>query len=653
MIDMYNEAFLCYINAKDDFFENIDFNFDSQYIFHIEVDKSQIYYSYILHVSKRKNNIQPRGFWGKNISAMHVITGQNGAGKTSILKFIINNIGSATTAMNREGVIYIVNQSGTYIVFHNCRTLLIDKNSDAEGANIILEKEYYEALRVAGKYTAPFDNRRFWKHIIFFSNYFGSAGILKEDGYVINVSKDKEICEMINSFDNLSELSAITIQSAYQNYRNTKILGYIKDGLFEEDEIKEIISIPNLVHFKLLYSIKDYGNLYEDQKDRFPNEKWIGKKRYPQFCSGLILSKDREFEFEAAINKFSVDMMFYLLQKQLINQAAFEAFIDELAETEHSTGIEIARNKLQLFDNVENKKWISILDFLANENKKFVLYWQSSDEFVYKWSIDDIELVENLVKSNKADSFFSCDLVGSERNGFYSSGEESKINFFVSLFDAISKMKEANKLGHVYNNNVILVLDELDAYFHPKYQIDLVYSLLKMVSKIFKDYYVQVIMTSNTPLELSDFPSSNIIYLEHGKIIEENNEIESFGSNVCSLLKNSFYINSTMGRFAKKKIDAVIEFLLNKSCNCISKEEVKYIISIVGEPLIKNKLQEMYYRKYPEEIPSQDEEIAFYKRKILELQQHIMNGKNIDVRALQQLEEELVNLTGIINEIKG
>ena len=62
---MHNEAFLCYINAKDDFFENMDFNFDSQYIFHVEVDKSQVYYSYILHVSKRKDSIQPKGFWGK------------------------------------------------------------------------------------------------------------------------------------------------------------------------------------------------------------------------------------------------------------------------------------------------------------------------------------------------------------------------------------------------------------------------------------------------------------------------------------------------------------------------------------------------------------------------------------------------------------
>ena len=604
MINMYNETFLCYINAKNDFFENADFNFDSQYIFHVEVDKSQVHYHYVLHVSKREDNIQPKGFWGNNISAMHVIIGQNGSGKTSILKFIIDNIGRAVTAMDGEGVIYVVNQDGTYIVFHNCQTLHIDC-SEAEGIDIIGGEDYYEALRAEGKYAGPFDNRRFWKHIIFFSNYFGSTSLMRDDSYIINVSKDKAICEMINNFDNPSELPAITIQRAYQNYRNIKILGYIKNGLFEKDDIKEIISIPNLIRFRLLYTAKDYGDIYENEKDRFPNKKWIGKKRYPQFYSGQLFTKDSEFEFEAALNKFSVDLMLYLLKNQLINRTVFKAFIDELAETDNSIGIEIAKKKLQLFDDAANKKWINILNFLSDQNKKYVLYWQSSDEFVYEWSIDDIGLVESLVETNKADSFFSCDLVGSERNGFYSSGEESKMEFFVSLFDAITKMKAIDKVGHDCNNNIILVLDELDAYFHPKYQINLVYGLLKMVSKIFKDYNVQVILTSNTPLELSDFPSSNIIYLQHGKVIEENNAVESFGSNVCSLLKNNFYIDSTMGKFAKKKIDAVIEFLLNEDSNSVSKEEAKYIISIVGEPLIKDKLQEMYYRKYPEEIPNQ------------------------------------------------
>ena len=370
------------------------------------------------------------------------------------------------------------------------------------------------------------------------------------------------------------------------------------------------------------------------------------------FSSGLRLEKEREFEFEAAINKFAVNLMYHLLEEETINQRDFDLFLDELAETDCETGIEIAQKKLLTLDYTENKKWINILNFLAIDNKTYVIYWQSSDEFIYKWTIEDIEVIESLI-STEAATFFTCDLGGINGKGYYSSGQESKMRFLISLYDALDKMKEVEKSGQNFNQNILLVLDELDAYFHPKYQIDLVDNILKIVTKILKDYSVQIILTSNTPLELSDFPASNIIYLREGEIIDENNEIDSFGSNVSSLLKNNFYIDSTMGKFAKKKIDQAIAFLLHNNYASISKEEVQYIIAIIGEPLIKNKLQELYYKKYPEEIPNRDDEIALYKRQLFELQQKIKNGKQIDDRALNQLEEELDNLIRIVKEIRG
>ena len=221
---MDKKAFLCYVNAKGYVFENDDFNFDHKYLFHLEVDKSQFVYSYKLHISKRKNIIQPEGFWGENISTVNVITGKNGAGKTSFLKFIINHIGIGTTAINGEVVVYIVNQGGTYIVFHNCHDLMLVKSDDASEANIILEKEYSEQMIRDGNYNSPFDNRRFWRNMIFFSNYFGSLGLSRDNEYIINVCKDNEINKIIDRMESLSELSTTTIQVAYQNYRNIKIL---------------------------------------------------------------------------------------------------------------------------------------------------------------------------------------------------------------------------------------------------------------------------------------------------------------------------------------------------------------------------------------------------------------------------------------------
>lgn len=223
------------------------------------------------------------------------------------------------------------------------------------------------------------------------------------------------------------------------------------------------------------------------------------------------------------------------------------------------------------------------------------------------------------------------------------------MNFLLSLFDVL---KSVDKKKSDCNQNIILVLDEVDAYFHPKYQINLVDDLVRIVSEVLKDYYVQIIFTCNTPLELSDLPASNICYLENGKLLKENNEMPTFGSNVCNLLKNNFYINSTMGTFAKKKIDETIKFLTDRDDTCISQEEVRYIISIIGEPLIKDKLQNMYYKKYPNELPSEYDTVSFYKRTIQELQTHLTNGKKINIKDLEQLEEKLISLANTIKEVR-
>ncbi|RST79232.1 ATP-binding protein [Blautia sp. SG-772] len=400
-----------------------------------------------------------------------------------------------------------------------------------------------------------------------------------------------------------------------------------------------------LLHFKLLNKENEYKGFYDQEK--FPNNRWIGAKRYILYQKG---NNERKIAFEAAINKFSVDLMLHLLQNKIINQEKFNNFINELADTEEKTGIMIARHCLESLKSEEIVKWIEILKFLDDDRKKYVLRWQSSKEFVYKWEADDIDLVRHLLSSNRSNRFFSCDLVPNATQGYYSSGEESKVNFLLSLYDALEKIRE--RKSEEDSRNIILLLDEVDAYFHPQYQIELINELLGIISKVFEGFYVQIILTSNTPIVLSDIPAANITYLENRKVHEEQNSVESFGSNIHILMKNKFYINTSMGVFAKKKIDNVIRFLSDQDSLCKSKEEAKYIISVIGEPIIKEKLQQMYYYKFPEDIPNQNEKIKFYKKRVDELQKYILSS-NINKEALEQLETELLNITDIIRKLRG
>jgi hypothetical protein len=72
-----------------------------------------------------------------------------------------------------------------------------------------------------------------------------------------------------------------------------------------------------------------------------------------------------------------------------------------------------------------------------------------------------------------------------------------------------------------------------------------------------------------------------------------------------------------MGEFAKGKIDEVIT-MLNK--NNLSQKDIEYcekIISIIGEPILKNQLEKMLHHKKVDYLAKDTrEEIEFLKHRI-------------------------------------
>ena len=75
---------------------------------------------------------------------------------------------------------------------------------------------------------------------------------------------------------------------------------------------------------------------------------------------------------------------------------------------------------------------------------------------------------------------------------------------------------------------------------------------------------------------------------------------ESFGANIFTLLKDSFYLKRPLGEFAHARIEEVIRDLnkLKKNPNDKALRETcrgyKQLIDIIGEPVIRRKLQNLY-----------------------------------------------------------
>jgi hypothetical protein len=150
-------------------------------------------------------------------------------------------------------------------------------------------------------------------------------------------------------------------------------------------------------------------------------------------------------------------------------------------------------------------------------------------------------------------------------------------------------------------DHILLMLDEVDLYMHPEWQRKFLKLLSDGLDQEYRDKKIQVIITTHSPLVLSDIPRENVVYLKRDgnkcKIVDGPDMEETFGANIFSLLKDSFFLSKTMGEFARTRIDKVIDDLekLKKSPQDLKlKKECRKLIEHIGEPIIRKKLMMMY-----------------------------------------------------------
>ncbi|MEH7043549.1 AAA family ATPase, partial [Bacillus thuringiensis] len=211
-----------------------------------------------------------------------------------------------------------------------------------------------------------------------------------------------------------------------------------------------------------------------------------------------------------------------------------------------------------------------------------------------------------------------------------SSGEMALLNIYARFYFLLS-LKDIQKNPE---NDLIILIDEGEVYMHPHWQSQIINSLIEYFSMIFKNNdelkqrNIQIILTSNSPFVVSDLPSTNIIFLKK----EENKTVvvdgledyhQTFAANIHSLLSHSFFMeDGVTGAFAKKKINEIIDLLVNKDINTILQNEKKIekTINLIGEPLVRNKLSQMLSDKLSIRMMSVEREIKDLKARLEELE---------------------------------
>lgn len=570
-----------------------------------------------LKIRKNMKYIQAKNFYGDKISEITAIVGENGSGKSTTAQMILEH-GGSVKAINESNKIYCENFVEVYKIkdkVEKVDKLWIYYYLSGEEIQIDYEKsdeiqKCYDVSKLNDEdYESPYYAEECEKHsltTIYLSNVFDP----KDLGSLSHLSVFKEG----KNFKQLSYTPSLCLrlsQSIKKEQYGQNIGGLIlaRIDTYASRMLDNILR--DYIDYQALLFIRCYKTSTKSiiQKLNIFRVFSLGVHQFGSYLRGKSEKKFDEFDKEVnliakSIGKINNDNKNLFLQcfiNILCEAYLFFGYKDKEKKSNIANEIDIyikskdykINIKLleSIHDNILNLNsrdknfsklhWFkqlcsSIEIFNRYKEKAFLVGYHDFEEKDSAWVLDFF-----MDEVKKEYSFFKKYLIFEPIPA--STGELALANLFAYINDAFSKS---------ICSNVLLIIDELDANLHPRWQQMILKNLIEYLNENKQEKNIQIIFTSHSPIMLSDMTKDRVIMLkrrEDTTLVETCNQ-PILGANILKLFYDNFFMDEgSIGEIAKEKIKKVIEY--NKGNSNIPKEKVDYIISNIGEPIVQRKLR--------------------------------------------------------------
>ena len=196
-----------------------------------------------------------------------------------------------------------------------------------------------------------------------------------------------------------------------------------------------------------------------------------------------------------------------------------------------------------------------------------------------------------------------------EKNGlkrYFEDLSEGEQRQFVNRYQIYNLLKKKDA--------IFWYIDEVDKDLHPEWSRTFIYDYLQSYKdvknilskethgKFNTDKRITLLFTTHSPFVLSDVTSDYIIYLEKdeetGKTTEKFIDKNTFAGNIGEMFSANFFMNETIGKFAKEYLKSIIKELDSDEKLFEHKiEEIKKVISAIGDDILRLLLKEKLERK--------------------------------------------------------
>lgn len=523
-----------------------------------------------------KNLLIPVGFFGDKISNISVIAGKNGVGKSNILKGIFSNRNNAPY----ESIAIYKPKDLTYLIeLSDIKNTFIKSITDARFEMYTTQDPYLEPM--TGRYAK--EDKKCNSLLIGMNLY--SQNLMDED---------------------LSCRKRIPIyQRVLADSRDSEVIELLKDSFFSETFFQKKI-------FPVLYTT-DIVDFYTADYYFYENSTCFCVK-----SEFLEYSRKNELK-ELFLFYFLIKNLSILSPNYVSNTLVSEAV--ELSVKDAITALKRIVRKTEFryrtcYPNFTHEKYLS--DTLIPRIVQLLEDVIDGDLKVIRNRLE--YTITDLVYINEGNNLIDCtsmllndlDLlnkaVGTKTLGVsvggYSSGERYIIEQFASLRKVLgNEVIKPDLLMEVRKyNSIIILIDEYEQFLHPEWARRYLESLIQFLEIEGRrlNIQIQIIVTTHSPYLISDLPKENI------RLIQKNEKTgrravsipkHGFASNYYDILSDSFFLEDTIGEFAKQKINGWITELneLDESSDSdVEKltriDELKALIHIVDDQFIRNKL---------------------------------------------------------------
>ena len=610
---------IVYIHINNDkILPNLGMIFDSQYEVKAEMQPLRDYEFhrtyFSLNISKTKDFVE--GLYGDHISSLTAIVGNNGAGKTSALRLLLNAVVDGS-GHEISGFVITEDENHSLFVYHS------------------------DDVRVEiGDTSIPVQQRKEWPKIDTFL-YGGHVNILTgakdiltmEWGGMINATEGYLLtADLMHYGRELSTNGYFSFRdyATAFNYQNQwRVCNFLSQY---EGSMKSLLHLPEYV----LVLPNTAGQW--SMKHRIKEEERVD---YPK------LEHAKEWTFkEFRLAELIYYSMINYISDGLGERNLWEGYMTTWGNTlaDHYKG-DIVTLFRQFIDNQHlassnsYRVWLEYIHQVIENISTHCKFDERSIFHYFYFRVDDDSMKTFLgwlqgnttfIASRYFDLHYAHDI---DDYTILSSGEKAMLDMYSRIYDAVIS-KHQHDLNSIWPT--LFVFDEAEIGFHPEWQRSYVKNITLFLEEMAKmasdlrrghkqdtpEFRYQVILSSHSPIILSDIPSQCAIMLRRKPNENRTENVsasrkQTFGTNIFELYRDSFFLeDGLMGEFASayiQQLDKDIEDVTPEN-----KELLRNKVLLVGDRVVRDYLMgkllaqdkdglKDYYRKMLQDLENEQD----------------------------------------------